>query len=109
MFDLNRFEGRVLAVASGGGHWLEMCRLYPVFENSDVAFVSVKQAYAEQVPNHRFVLEEVGHSESDHLCQHQQDRIPHVWRHQTLRRHDSDKTLSSCGDVSIGIRSDTAT
>ena len=46
--------GRVLAVASGGGHWLEMCRLYPVFENLDVAFVSVSKAYAEQVPNHRF-------------------------------------------------------
>jgi hypothetical protein len=45
---------KVLAVASGGGHWLEMCRLYPAFENLDVAYVSVHPAYAEQVPGHRF-------------------------------------------------------
>lgn len=45
---------RVLAVASGGGHWLEMRRLYPVFDGLDVAFVSVHPQYAEQVPGHRF-------------------------------------------------------
>ena len=45
---------RVLAVASGGGHWLEMRRLYPLFEGMDVAFVSVHRNYAEQVPMHRF-------------------------------------------------------
>jgi len=48
--------GKVLAVASGGGHWLEMRRLYPAFENLDVAFVSVHPAYAEQVPDHRFYV-----------------------------------------------------
>ncbi len=47
---------KVLAIASGGGHWLEMQRLYPAFENLDVAFVSVHPAYAEQVPNHRFYV-----------------------------------------------------
>lgn len=46
--------GRVLAVASGGGHWLELRRLYPAFENLDVAFVSVHPSYAEEVPGHRF-------------------------------------------------------
>lgn len=45
---------KILAVASGGGHWLEMRRLYPVFEGLDVAFVSVHPNYAEQVPGHRF-------------------------------------------------------
>lgn len=46
--------GGVLAVASGGGHWLEMRRLYPAFEGLDVAFVSVHANYSEQVPGHRF-------------------------------------------------------
>jgi Oligosaccharide biosynthesis protein Alg14 like len=45
---------KVLAVASGGGHWLEMCRLYPVFAGLDVAFVSVHPNYEAQVPGHRF-------------------------------------------------------
>jgi exopolysaccharide biosynthesis glucuronosyltransferase PssD len=45
---------RILAVASGGGHWLEMRRLYPAFEGLDVAFVSVHPNYGLQVRGHRF-------------------------------------------------------
>jgi UDP-N-acetylglucosamine:LPS N-acetylglucosamine transferase len=45
---------KVLVVASGGGHWTQMCRLQPAFEGLDVAFVGVRSAYAEQVPGHRF-------------------------------------------------------
>lgn len=32
---------RVLAVASGGGHWVQMLRLRPAFLNSDVHFATV--------------------------------------------------------------------
>jgi len=45
---------KILAVASGGGHWLEIRRLYPAFEGLDVAFVSVHDNYAEHVRGHRF-------------------------------------------------------
>jgi UDP-N-acetylglucosamine:LPS N-acetylglucosamine transferase len=45
---------KVLAVASGGGHWLELCRLLPAFDGMDVAFVSVNPIYAHQVQGHRF-------------------------------------------------------
>lgn len=45
---------RVLAIASGGGHWVQLRRLLPAFDGLDVAFVSVSPAYAEQVPGHRF-------------------------------------------------------
>lgn len=45
---------RVLAVASGGGHWLELCRIRPAFAGLDVTFVSVHQNYADEVPGHRF-------------------------------------------------------
>jgi hypothetical protein len=47
-------SNKVLAVASGGGHWIQMRRLEPALESLDVAFVSVQPAYAEEVPNHRF-------------------------------------------------------
>lgn len=47
-------KGRVLAIASGGGHWIQMRRLLPAFEGMDVAFVSVSPDYAADVPGHRF-------------------------------------------------------
>jgi hypothetical protein len=46
--------GGILAIASGGGHWVQMRRLYPAFQGLDVAFASVQAAYAEDVPAHRF-------------------------------------------------------
>ena len=47
---------RILAVASGGGHWADLCRLYPIFAGLDVAFVSVHTSYASQVSGHRFYV-----------------------------------------------------
>ena len=47
-------KGRILAVASGGGHWIQMRRLLPAFEEMDVAFVSVSPDYAADVRGHRF-------------------------------------------------------
>jgi hypothetical protein len=44
----------ILAVASGGGHWIQLRRLQPAFDGLDVAFVTVQAAYAEQVPGCRF-------------------------------------------------------
>jgi UDP-N-acetylglucosamine:LPS N-acetylglucosamine transferase len=45
---------KLLAIASGGGHWVQLLRLLPAFDGSDVAFVTVNDAYRSQVPNHRF-------------------------------------------------------
>ena len=45
---------KVLVVASGGGHWIQMRRLAPVFRDLDVAYVSVNKDYAAEVPGHRF-------------------------------------------------------
>ena len=44
---------RILAVASGGGHWIELMRLRPAFEGHDVAYVTVSAAYACDVPGAR--------------------------------------------------------
>ncbi len=45
---------RVLAVASGGGHWVQLMRLMPAFEGTDVSFVSVNTFRRDDVRDHRF-------------------------------------------------------
>ena len=47
-------QGRILAIASGGGHWVELQRLKAAFEGLDVVYASVYPEYAEDVPGHRF-------------------------------------------------------
>jgi len=47
---------KVLAVASGGGHWIQLMRLNPAFVDSDVVFVGVSNSYRDQVAGHRFYL-----------------------------------------------------
>lgn len=51
-----RANGRrkVLAMASGGGHWIQLQRLRPAFEGCDLVFVSVYEDYAADVPGERF-------------------------------------------------------
>lgn len=44
---------RVLAVASGGGHWVQMLRLRPAFEGCRVCFVTVRRDYAADIPGQR--------------------------------------------------------
>lgn len=45
---------RVLLVASGGGHWVQLRRLRPAFEGFDVAYASVFDDYADEVGGARF-------------------------------------------------------
>ena len=45
---------RVLAVASGGGHWVELLRLAPAFEGHDVTWVTVQPSYRVDVGDARF-------------------------------------------------------
>ena len=45
---------KVLVVASGGGHWIQMRRLDPAFQGLEVIFVGVRSTYEEEVPGHRF-------------------------------------------------------
>lgn len=45
---------KVLAVSSGGGHWVELLRLMPAFDGADVAFVTVQNEYRDDVKGHRF-------------------------------------------------------
>jgi len=44
----------VLAVSSGGGHWVELKRILPAFDGADLAFICVNRDYRPEVPNYRF-------------------------------------------------------
>lgn len=45
---------RLLAIASGGGHWVQLLRLRPAFEGCDVTFVTVSRAYQQDIGTERF-------------------------------------------------------
>ena len=45
---------RLMAVSSGGGHWVQLLRLVPAFAQCDVTFVTVRDSYRAQVADHRF-------------------------------------------------------
>jgi UDP-N-acetylglucosamine:LPS N-acetylglucosamine transferase len=47
-------RGKVLAVASSGGHWVQLRRVVPAFEDSEVVYVTVIESYRSQVPENRF-------------------------------------------------------
>ena len=42
---------KVMAIASGGGHWVQMRRIRPAFEGLDVFYVSIDPSSASDVPD----------------------------------------------------------
>lgn len=46
---------KLLAVASGGGHWIQLLRISPAFQDCDVTFVTTHASYRSQVKGHRFL------------------------------------------------------
>lgn len=47
---------KLLAVSSGGGHWVQLLRIKPAFEGCEVSFVTVHDSYRVQVPHHNFYI-----------------------------------------------------
>lgn len=45
---------KVLAVASGGGHWIQLLRMKAAFEDHEVVFVTTLESYRSQVEGHQF-------------------------------------------------------
>jgi UDP-N-acetylglucosamine:LPS N-acetylglucosamine transferase len=45
---------KVLAVASSGGHWVQLRRVTPAFADSEVVYVTVLESYRSQVPENKF-------------------------------------------------------
>lgn len=46
---------KVLAISSGGGHWVQLLRLRPAFEGCSVTYACVRPAYGEDVSGEKFV------------------------------------------------------
>ena len=42
---------KVLAIASGGGHWQQMMRLRPAFDEQSTVYVTTNRDYAAEVPD----------------------------------------------------------
>ena len=47
---------KLLAVSSGGGHWVQLLRIRRAFESCEVIFVTVHDAYRSQVPKNKFYV-----------------------------------------------------
>jgi UDP-N-acetylglucosamine:LPS N-acetylglucosamine transferase len=45
---------KIVAISSGGGHWVQLLRLRPAFEGCDVVFATVKEGYRSQVDGAEF-------------------------------------------------------
>jgi len=45
---------KVLAVSSIGGHWVQLLRLMPAYEDDEIEFVSTNRDLASMVPDHKF-------------------------------------------------------
>ncbi len=45
---------RILAISSGGGHWVQLLRLRPAFENHRVTYVTVRPEYRMDLANEPF-------------------------------------------------------
>ncbi|HEX8988537.1 MAG TPA: hypothetical protein VF816_11290 [Rhodocyclaceae bacterium] len=56
---------KVLAVSSGGGHWIELLRIMPAFEDCDVIYATVRNDYRADVPGAAFFV--VNHADRRHV------------------------------------------
>lgn len=45
---------KILAVSSGGGHWVQLLRLLPALESGELTFVTVHSSNARDVAGHDF-------------------------------------------------------
>ena len=45
---------KILAISSGGGHWVQLLRLRPAFSGHDVIYVTVSNGYRDDVEGCRF-------------------------------------------------------
>jgi len=49
-----RKSKKIMAISSGGGHWVQLLRLVPAFSDCDLVFVTVDKIYMQQVADCRF-------------------------------------------------------
>ena len=47
---------KILAVASGGGHWVQLRRLVPAFSGHEVVYVTIHDVYKTDVPGEKIYI-----------------------------------------------------
>ncbi len=47
---------KILALSSGGGHWVQLLRLRPAFEDCDVTYATVRSTYRSDIDRGHFVV-----------------------------------------------------
>jgi len=92
---------RILAIASGGGHWIQLLRLRPAFAGADLSYASVDIALAADVPGHRFFRFPDANRERKPALLRQVLAI--AWILLRLRPDVIVSTGASCGYVAIRI------
>lgn len=45
---------KIVAVASGGGHWVQLQRIIPAFQNNEIIYISTHASFALTVKEHEF-------------------------------------------------------
>jgi len=45
---------KIIAIASVGGHWIQLLRLKQAFKGDEIEFISTKESFAATVPGHVF-------------------------------------------------------
>ncbi len=53
---MSRKVPKVLALSSGGGHWVQLLRLRPAFEGCELVFATVNEGYRQEVEGAEFRL-----------------------------------------------------
>ena len=54
--DMRARKKRILAVSSGGGHWVQLLRLRPAFEDCEVTYATVRPGYRRDLNDGAFEL-----------------------------------------------------
>jgi len=47
---------KVLAIASGGGHWVQLLRLRPAFAGCDITYATVRPGYKQDISDGEFIV-----------------------------------------------------
>ena len=97
----NNKPTRILAIASGGGHWIQLLRLRPAFEGADVTCASVGRDAAASVQGHRYYQFPDANRDRKIALLAQIMRI--AWIVLRLRPDVIVSTGASCGYVAIRV------
>lgn len=46
---------KILAISSGGGHWVQLLRLRPAFQDQDIYYASVRDSFAADVVGEKYI------------------------------------------------------